>query len=58
MQFLDDFFWFMSFDTHFRSSVLLIIKVDRLIGGGINVLLCIAHSCESPSHQCLPNCVG
>jgi hypothetical protein len=34
LQFLDDFFWFVPFDAHFRSSVLLIIKVCRLIGGG------------------------
>ncbi|WP_230209875.1 hypothetical protein, partial [Solemya velum gill symbiont] len=31
---LDDFFRFVSFDSHFRSSVLLIIRVDQLIGGG------------------------
>jgi hypothetical protein len=31
-QLLDDFFWFVTFDTHFRSSVLLIIRVDQLIG--------------------------
>ncbi|OOY42619.1 hypothetical protein BOV94_05040, partial [Solemya velum gill symbiont] len=38
--FLDDFFRFVSFDSHFRSSVLLIIRVDQLIGGGsYNILV-------------------
>jgi hypothetical protein len=34
LQFLDDFFWFVPFDAHFRSSVLLIIKVYKLNRGG------------------------
>ncbi|WP_230209867.1 hypothetical protein, partial [Solemya velum gill symbiont] len=32
--FLDDFFRFVSLDSHFWSSVFLIIRVDQLIGGG------------------------
>ncbi|OOZ14038.1 hypothetical protein BOW35_09220, partial [Solemya velum gill symbiont] len=34
---LDDFFRFVSFDSHFWSSVLLIIRVDQLIGGGSDI---------------------
>ncbi|WP_230209688.1 hypothetical protein, partial [Solemya velum gill symbiont] len=31
---LDDLFRFVSLDSHFWSSVFLIIRVDQLIGGG------------------------
>ncbi|OOZ17453.1 hypothetical protein BOW28_05615, partial [Solemya velum gill symbiont] len=48
---LDDFFRFVSFDSHFRSSVLLIIRVDQLIGGGSVEINDESHSRSHANNQ-------
>ncbi|OOZ74973.1 hypothetical protein BOW49_02290, partial [Solemya velum gill symbiont] len=40
---LDDLFRFVSLDSHFWSSVFLIIRVDQLIGGGSTAQFQIGH---------------